>query len=142
MKQSREGGQSSRGACLSCSRARASWSGQLVFLAPQRMPSILRMTSSIFCPRTNWLIPCQLPLHPPRKNTCWITLFSSAVTSIMREHVPCVSYCTCFVFIMLSVLNCYFVSFSRRLFITTLTLEQAISADAHMGVICQWAPKR
>ena len=36
----------------------------------------------------------------------------------------------------------HFVSFSRRLFITTLTLEQAIRADAHMGVICQWAPKR
>jgi hypothetical protein len=45
------------------------------------------------------LMPCRLPLHPPRKNTCWITSFSSAVTSIIFEHVPRVTYCTCFVFI-------------------------------------------
>lgn len=30
-----------------------------------------------------------------------------------------------------------FINFSRRLFITTLMLENAISALAHIGVICQ-----
>lgn len=34
-----------------------------------------------------------------------------------------------------------FISFSRRLFNTTLMLENAMSALAHMGVICQWTPK-
>jgi len=33
-------------------------------------------------------------------------------------------------------------NFRRREFKTTLTLEKAMSAEAHMGVICQWRPKR
>jgi hypothetical protein len=41
-----------------------------------------------------------LPLHPPRKDTCWMMLFSSTVTSIIFEQVPCVSYCTCLVSII------------------------------------------
>ena len=32
----------------------------------------------------------RLPLQPPTKNTCWMTSFSSAVTSIILEQVPCV----------------------------------------------------
>lgn len=35
-----------------------------------------------------------------------------------------------------------FINFSRRLFITTLMLENAMSALAHIGVICQWAPNK
>ena len=87
------------GACFSCSSALHNWSGQEVLLAPQRMPFRRGMTSSIRWPLTSWLMPCRLPLHPPRKNTCWMTSFSSAVTSMSCEHVPCVWYCTCFVFI-------------------------------------------
>lgn len=40
----------------------------------------------------------------------------------------------------LFILN--YISFSRRLFITTLILENAMSALAHIGVICQWAPNK
>ena len=93
------------GAFLSCSNARQSWSGHDVFLAPQRIPLMRCMTSSMCCPRTSWLIPCRLPLQPPRKNTCCMMLFSSAVTSMSFEQVPRVSYCMCFVFICLAVLS-------------------------------------
>lgn len=35
----------------------------------------------------------------------------------------------------------FFIMFSRRLLSTTLMLENAISALAHIGVICHCAPK-
>ena len=89
----------SAGVFFSCSSARHSWSGHDVPFMPQRMPSSRGSTSSMCWPRTNWLMPCRLPLQPPIKNTCCMTLFSSAVTSITFEHVPFVSYIMCFVFI-------------------------------------------
>lgn len=46
------------------------------------------------------------------------------------------------------IINCFFVSFftpymnfNRRLLSTTLTLEKAIRAEAHMGVIWKSMPK-
>lgn len=48
---------SSTGAVFSCSSALQSWSGQEVDLLPQRMPLRRGMTSSMCCPRTNWLMP-------------------------------------------------------------------------------------
>ena len=82
------------------SSALHSWSGHEVGRLPHRMPFILSITSSMCWPVTSLLTPCRLPLHPPRKNTCWIMLFSSAVTSINFEHVPVVVYCICFVFMV------------------------------------------
>ena len=81
--------------------ARQSWSGQEVYLSPQRIPSSLLITSSIFWPVTNRQMPCRLPLHPPKKYTCWMMSLSSAVTSISTEQVPCVWYCICFMFWLL-----------------------------------------
>ena len=101
----------SKGAFLSWRRASLSWSGHDVLFIPQRMPCSLPMTSSICCPLTNWLMPCRLPLQPPIKNTCCITLFSSAVTSMAREQTPEGVYRICFVFIM-SVLNYFSVLLS------------------------------
>lgn len=82
---------------FSCSNAWQSWSGHDVGFAPQRMPLRRLMTSSIFWPFTNRLMPCRLPLHPPTKNTCCMTSLSSTVTSITLEHVPSVWYCMCFI---------------------------------------------
>ena len=73
-----------------------SWSGQDVILLPHLMPSSLAMTSSIFCPFTSRQMPCRFPLHPPRNATFWITLSSSAVTSMRMEQVPWVVYWMCF----------------------------------------------
>ena len=49
------------------------------------------------------------------------------------RHRQAIALCASFCF--------YFIHFSRRLFVTTLTLEKAISAEAHMGVICHERPK-
>ena len=46
------------------------WSGHDVVFMPHLMPCRRLMTSSAFCPRTNWEIPCVLPEHPPTKLTC------------------------------------------------------------------------
>ena len=51
------GAHSSTGAVFNCSSALQSWSGQEVDLLPQRMPLRRGMTSSMCCPRTNWLMP-------------------------------------------------------------------------------------
>lgn len=45
------------------------------------------------------------------------------------------------IWFLFAVIYC-FINFSRRLFITTLMLENAMSALAHIGVICQWAPNK
>lgn len=94
---------SSNGAFFSSLSASHNWSGQDVRFVPQRMPCSLPMTSSIFCPLTSELIPCRFPLQPPIKNTCCMTSYSSAVTSMTCEHTPVGLNIICFVFIILSI---------------------------------------
>ena len=103
------------GAFFNSSNAIDNWSGQEVRFVPQRMPRNLSITASILWPHTNCEMPWRLPLQPPRKNTCWIMSFSSAVTSINCEQVPCVWYCMCFVLmsvcLFLSLIRCEFIAF-------------------------------
>ena len=67
--------------------ARQSWSGQLVPLPRQLMPSRRARTSSQSIPLTSEQMPWRFPWQPPSKATSCNLLFS--IVSVMRlEHTP------------------------------------------------------
>lgn len=73
-------------------KAFASWSGQDVFLAPQRIPSMRWMASLTSIPSMRRATPWAFPAQPPTNST-FVTLLSTISKLMRREQTPDVLYC-------------------------------------------------